>query len=212
MAENAVLTVNLNMNGEDRQFRVFDNDLCKGVVKDILEGRTYPIFSFYQEAKVILDVGANIGAAAVYLHGFYTQARILCFEPGADALELLKFNTAHSDRISVHPFGLFNKDKSAKLFKGSRDSVTSSIQPGGETEHDSEVIELREAKTFLQSMDIRSIDILKLDSEGCEVQILSSLSSFIPEITIIYLEYHSDMTVVGSTTNYPLHTCWFMEK
>ena len=36
------------------------------------------------------------------------------------------------------------------------------------------------------------IDILKIDTEGCEVEILESIQRYIPYIGILMIEYHSD--------------------
>ena len=37
-----------------------------------------------------------------------------------------------------------------------------------------------------------SIDILKIDTEGCEINILQSIKAFLKKISVIYLEYHSE--------------------
>ena len=48
------------------------------------------------------------------------------------------------------------------------------------------------APKFLTTHAIDRIDILKLDTEGCEVPILRSLQKHLPEIKLVYVEYHSD--------------------
>ena len=37
--------------------------------------------------------------------------------------------------------------------------------------------------------DIKEISILKIDTEGCEVDILSSIENYLQNIDVIYLEY-----------------------
>jgi hypothetical protein len=39
---------------------------------------------------------------------------------------------------------------------------------------------------------VSCISILKLDTEGCEVPILTALQNYLPQTEVIYLEYHSE--------------------
>jgi hypothetical protein len=48
------------------------------------------------------------------------------------------------------------------------------------------------ALAALAEAGVDSIDILKLDTEGCEVPILRSLASRLPRTGIIYVEFHSE--------------------
>ena len=47
-------------------------------------------------------------------------------------------------------------------------------------------------REWLEENSISTIDILKIDTEGCEVPILEALSDLLPSVKVIYLEYHSD--------------------
>jgi hypothetical protein len=44
----------------------------------------------------------------------------------------------------------------------------------------------------LREQQITAIDVLKIDTEGCEVPILESIAAWLPEMKAIYLEYHSE--------------------
>jgi hypothetical protein len=44
----------------------------------------------------------------------------------------------------------------------------------------------------MDANDVRTIDVLKVDTEGCELAILRSIAALLPSIPVIYLEYHSD--------------------
>ena len=39
---------------------------------------------------------------------------------------------------------------------------------------------------------MRAIDVLKVDTEGCELPILRSIAELLPSIPVIYVEYHSE--------------------
>jgi hypothetical protein len=44
----------------------------------------------------------------------------------------------------------------------------------------------------LHQIGLSYIDILKIDTEGCEVEILSSLQPYLPYVGIVMIEYHSE--------------------
>ncbi len=54
-------------------------------------------------------------------------------------------------------------------------------------------IPLRDAFFVFQEMfQGRDIDILKLDTEGCELPILTRTRSFLEKTRIVYIEFHSE--------------------
>lgn len=173
-------------------FRLFKTDVCFQIANDIFAGTTYPNVPFVSGVKTILDIGANVGAASVYLGMSYPEARVYAFEPGSDALSLLRGNVEQLGNVSVFPFGLFDHDKTLPLFHGKNDSVESSLCASTRTVAEAERIRLRCASQFLSEHGIASVDILKIDTEGCEVPILRSLSAYLPEVKVLYVEYHSE--------------------
>jgi FkbM family methyltransferase len=160
--------------------------------KRYFAGTTYPNVPFVSGVKTVLDIGANVGAACVYLATSYPDARIYAFEPGSDALSLLKKNVAPLRNITVFPFGLYSHDAVLSLFHGKNDSVESSVCASTRTEHESEQIRLVDASRFLYELAIEKVDVLKIDTEGCEVPILQSLSKWLPDVKVLYVEYHSE--------------------
>ena len=173
-------------------FRLFKTDVCFQVANDIFAGTTYPNIPFVSGVKTVLDIGANVGAASFYLAASYPEARIYAFEPGSDALSLLQKNVAPLRNVTVFPFGLYSRDMTLDLFHGKNDSVESSICASTRTEHESEQIRLVDVSRFLFEQGIEKIDVLKIDTEGCEVPILQSLSKWLPDVKVLYVEYHSE--------------------
>jgi FkbM family methyltransferase len=173
-------------------FRLFNNEVCIRISEQILAGHTYPEVSFVSGVRIILDIGANIGAAAIWLGTTYPAATVYALEPGGRQFGLLQQNAASLANVRLFPFGLFSSDKSVPLYSGRNDSVESSVCPTGRTADESENIALRSASQFLSEQQLEQIDILKLDTEGCEVPILRSLKDFLPTMKLIYVEYHSE--------------------
>jgi FkbM family methyltransferase len=173
-------------------FQLFKTDVCFQIANDIFAGITYPIVSFICDVKTVVDIGANVGAASVYLATAYPQARIFALEPGSDALELLRANVKPLGNVSVFPFGLYSRARSLQLFHGKNDCVESSVFSSLRTTSEAEEIELRCASDFLGEQGIESIDVLKIDTEGCEVAILQSIKKCLPKVKVLYVEYHSE--------------------
>jgi FkbM family methyltransferase len=173
-------------------FRLFKNEVCVRISEEILAGRTYPEVPFVRGVTTILDIGANIGAATVFLATKYPGATVYAFEPANRPFALLRQNVEKLPNVRVFPFGLFSHDSSVSLYPGRTDTVESSIWNSARTSPDSETISLRCAVQVLGEFAIDQIDILKIDTEGCEVPILRSLTDFLPSVKLIYVEYHSD--------------------
>lgn len=173
-------------------FQLFKTDVCFQVANDIFAGTTYPNVPFVTEVKTILDIGANVGAASVYLSMSYPGAQVYAFEPGSDALSLLRKNVEPLGNVTVFPFGLYSEDRTLSLFHGKNDSVESSVCASTRTEHESEQIRLVDASRFLFEHGLERVDVVKIDTEGCEVPILQSLSKYLPDVKVLYVEYHSE--------------------
>lgn len=174
------------------KFLCFDGEASKMHASDILAGRTYPIVPFLPDVKTILDIGANVGATSVFLGLYYPHAQIFSVEPQAMPYEILTSNIQENPNNKCFNLGLFDCDKSAPLYHSWVESGTASIGQSWLNTYNHEMIQLRDAATWAQEQGIQSIDILKIDTEGCEYQILTSLRSFLSTVSVIYLEYHSE--------------------
>jgi FkbM family methyltransferase len=162
-------------------------------IDSIISGKEYPALQLPgYVAKNIIDIGANVGATALYFAFSFPQANVFAFEPSAQNFSHLKNNAQASTRIQAFPYGLLDRADRVELYSGKLQSMQCSIVPGPETSDRSETIELRSADDEMKRLGIDEISILKLDTEGCELPILTSLSSWLPRTDFIYIEYHSE--------------------
>jgi FkbM family methyltransferase len=171
-------------------FECFDNWLSRWVSNSILAGETYPQLPAIGELATVVDVGANCGATSVYFARCYPDATIHAIEPGRAAFELLSRNARPYPNIHVHNVGLYSVDKTVPLYAGVQDAGTASIflRAGKNTEV-CEDIQLRQAGSWVAEQGIESIDMLKVDAEGCELEILEALRHVLPGVKVIYVEY-----------------------
>lgn len=181
-----------NFGRESHPFYLFDTPLGRSVATDVLQGRCYPIHPCFGEIHTIIDIGANIGAAALFFAISYPQARVFAFEPAPQTYSLLAQNTQWIDRIMTFNFGLDDQDRQANLYLGAQDSVTNSVHSSQLNTADTIEVTLRNIRAVVSELSVDKIDILKLDTEGCELPILRSLADYIPHIGVVFVEYHSE--------------------
>ena len=84
----------------------------EGMILSVLEGRDYPLAKarLGGDSPVIIDIGSNCGAAALYFKSHFPGARVICYEPSAPTYELLTANVGAIDGIETHPCGIWNRE------------------------------------------------------------------------------------------------------
>lgn len=177
----------------------FRNQQLEAVVPDLEIFRIDSVFGQeeyslpdnVENIQNIWDVGANIGLTTLYFKTLYPGAAVHSFEPCPSSLELLKNNTAFLQGVTVHGYGLSDRNTTTPLHIHSSNSGQNSIHFSGEG-FDSEVdIVLKNAGEVAERLGSQPIDILKIDTEGCEVEILQGLASHLGSVRYIMLESHS---------------------
>jgi FkbM family methyltransferase len=187
-----VVQVAVACNGETRPFYLFDTPLGHRVFENVVTGKSYPLQPAFGEVRTILDIGANVGAASLYFALNYPHARVLAYEPAPLSYALLARNTQGLPRVEAFNIGLADEDRRAFLYLGHQDSVTNSVCSSPENTSAAVEVELRAARAVLAEQGVEAVDILKLDTEGCEVPILRSLASLIPRLGVVFVEYHDE--------------------
>jgi FkbM family methyltransferase len=173
-------------------FETFVTDTSFGHAKETFQGRIYPPIPFVKTPARVLDIGANIGATAVTFALRYPQARIVAVEPARQAFALLRCNTARSPNVECYNVGLSDTTMTRSLFIGAADSLTNSIVANRFAGERREDIQLVAADVFAAETDMTRPDIIKIDTEGCELPILSAMIESVRAAKVVYLEYHSE--------------------
>lgn len=178
-------------------FECADTYVSRWVCGGILEGETYPFLPFVEDVRIVLDVGANCGAAAVFFARHYPGATVHAFEPAQEPLAFLRRNAASAANVRVHPFGLHSRDQVVPLYKGDGDTILGSVVRRDVNLDESELVELRNGGAWAAAEGIAGIDVLKVDVELCEVDVLEGLQSVLPTVKVLYVEYDSRVTRRG---------------
>jgi FkbM family methyltransferase len=185
----SVTSVPITYRDTRREFRF--PAASKNSVTKTLRGESYPHIDFIADVSVIVDVGASVGSAALFFSLAYPEAAVYCFEPHVESFGLLVENTIGIEQIHPFNFGLYDSDRTADLHIGTTTFTTNSIHRAVDKTERTENISLRDASAVMQEVGLKRIDVIKVDTEGCEVQILENLlPHYRPRV--IHLEYHND--------------------
>jgi FkbM family methyltransferase len=148
------------------------------------------IRSAMDPVHTVLDVGANIGVSSVYLAELFSEARVFAFEPVPANFAFLERNTLGLGRVRAFlgecdgTIDLLYSDVATNLGGFSR------FEAGSDTGQRLSV-PMRSAREQVAELGIDAIDVLKIDVEGSEWEVLSSLGQdFLRRTTLVMGELH----------------------
>lgn len=134
------------------------------------------------KVMVVLDIGANVGAATVFFSELYPNAKIHAFEPIPGNLEILKMNAASRGRpgsIDCHQLALSDRDGELQMIHSPGEhnhGGWSFYQRGASGSEETISVPVRQAGTFVRELGLDRIDVIKIDTEGAEKEILLGLA------------------------------------
>jgi FkbM family methyltransferase len=126
--------------------------------------------------KTVLDIGANVGATALYFSQIFPNARIYAFEPAPDNFAVLQRNVANCARIQAFNFALGAQDASLELFASDNPINFGgySLHPAGSDTSRKIRIPVRNVAAVLAELSLEKIDVVKVDTDGAEWDILTA--------------------------------------
>ena len=104
------------------------------MILSVLKGVDYPLAKarITGDSPVIIDIGSNCGAAALYFKSHHPGARVICYEPCAATHEMLLANVGPIDGIETNPFGIWDREGTFRLHYGpGHYSGAFTLQPSG---------------------------------------------------------------------------------
>lgn len=149
------------------------------------------------KVKVVLDIGANMGAATAFFATLYPNASIHAFEPVPDNFQILEKNAAlRREGIHCHLLALSDKDGELQMIHSpgqNNHGGWSFYQRGATGEEEKISVPVRKSSDFVLELGLDRIDVIKIDTEGAEKEILQG---FLPEqlATVQYIvgELHGE--------------------
>ncbi len=149
---------------------------------------------------VAVDIGMNIGVAALYLAGKESVTHVYGFEPFAPtyrlARENVQRNPALAGKITTFNIGLGDADKTLRIpYHADCPQGMRTVHPKpGTADTATEEVKVVRASTMLESLLARHDEkvLLKIDCEGAEAEILPDLAAagLLERISVVILEWH----------------------
>jgi FkbM family methyltransferase len=145
----------------------------------------------------ILDIGANKGQYAEEMRELGYRGKIISFEPMSSAFEILKQNS-HADPLwEIHNFGLGSRNEKVNI-NISKNSFSSSVlnilDSHVKSYPDSafigqEEIEIKTLDSVFEGVhEVNDKILMKIDTQGYEMQVLLGAEESLKSITGIQLE------------------------
>ena len=163
---------------------------------DVFEQEVYrTVLRHLPECSTIVDLGANIGFASLYLATSYPSARIFAVEPNGDNFELLITNLkgliqekrciplraavwSARKALTVDPQWLPDAYNGYRLLE----------QPSPQDTVDQ--VQGLTMEEILASSQFQQVDLLKVDIEGAEVELFRNDLGWLGRVKAIAIEFH----------------------
>lgn len=139
-------------------------------------------------APRIIDLGANCGAFALWATHRWPHSRVYCYEPHPKIFsEFLEKNTElYYPKITIEQHAIGTPGVRALLDGTNNIGETSLYYMGNNTTLTGQHVEVHDP------LSLPEADILKMDIEGCEVEVLRPLIEAGRKFDAILCEYHNE--------------------
>jgi len=131
---------------------------------------------------VILDIGGNVGGFCLWANKRWANSKIYSYEPIKNNFNLLKENTKDIENIMAMNLAIGSKTEQRRMHYGAHNVGECSFQHGAEQVEEGEDVSVVAASLLPKA------DIVKIDTEGAEIEILENMV-IKPDVYLI--EYHS---------------------
>jgi FkbM family methyltransferase len=136
--------------------------------------------------RTIVDAGANIGMTSVYYTLRYPQARVISVEAEDSNFGVLCRNVAHYPNVTPVHAALWKSDGVARVSERSPESGKWGFVA---YEGDGAQVRAVTMRTLMREFNIESIDLLKVDIEGSEIELFDGCD-WMDKVQALAIELH----------------------
>ena len=134
-----------------------------------------------QEIITVIDAGASIGKTSKQFTEIFPNANVHAVEPYPPFFKLLKNESSKNKKIKVHNFAFSNSNGFKSLTVNNSEGTNSLLPTSKNSQHfygdlltTNDKIEVKTftLDSFLESQNLKYVDVLKLDLQGYELMAL----------------------------------------
>jgi len=182
---------------------------------------------FKKKINVYIDIGSHKGEMINMIKKNFDVKYIFAFEPNIECSKFLKiikhknikiFNYALSDKTGkdelkigyISAMSTLNKINDNSLYTFIKKIVISVFFLKNEIYKKKIKIEKKMFKEIFKKYNYKTLDLVKIDTEGHEYNVLKGMGVYLKKINIILLEYHYDNSLIKDYNLKELNT--FLKK
>lgn len=166
------------------------------IYQQVFRDKEYANIDRIGDAKFILDCGANIGLASIYLLNLFPSSRILAVEPDPENASLCRQNLLpYGTRAIVLQGGVWSHCGRLAVVTSEFGAAQKCgmqvrpIEPGDRTSEPG--VEAFDIPSLLARGGVEEVDILKIDIERSELVVFStSYEEWLPKVRNLLIELH----------------------
>jgi len=168
------------------------------------------VFQFINKLSTLIDVGSNKGQFSILARLYFPKLKIYSFEPQLDQLNIQKKNLGKKN-IKYFNNALGNKNKKIKFFITKRKDSSSLLHPHLNLQSykiiNVKQIFINSLDNILKKKNIKKPIILKIDTQGYELEVLKGSKNILAQVDYIlcevsYLNAYKKQVKANNLINY----------
>lgn len=164
--------------------------------------------------KNFIDVGAHKGKYTDLILNNFDANKVFLIEPQKNIYNYLRFKYKYNSKINIFNFAASNVNKTKKFYINKHDLTSSLVELNQKNQYlniksklfgtnlkgmikSKKIVKTMKLNSLINKMKIPKIDLIKIDTEGHELEVLKGLGSKIKIIKVILIEFHNSSAYLG---------------
>lgn len=144
----------------------------------------------FNKMDIVFDVGANEGQTLKWIRHYVPKAYVYCFEPVSSVCSLLRKNADIVGRCTIEQLALGETEDVMTIRLFDKYSVLNSLKKELMNQNElakEEIINITKLDDYCDKNSIPRIDLLKIDTEGYELNVLAGAERMLKEKRIDFI-------------------------